>query len=633
MNKIICLVVLTVCCLNSSAQKTFTALKTTPGYPKQNSRLNFDYNQSYSPLIRLPRLEIIVYQISDKGLKVTEPVITKKGTSYSGSFLVDSNTSCIAFGVSAGEEKDNNNNKGYILPVYNKNNVPVENYYTIVSNLYTGYGEFLFGLRDDAARALDLLEEGLNQYPDLKSNSNYFENYLSAINSSKNKVEAAALIQAELREFESRGNLTDAGYSTLIRWYTKEKKKEKADSLTSLMKALFPGGAWKREEMVNSFFNETDLAKRIQIYQDFVSRYPAQTDGRMRETMKSRLAAAHGKNKDYSGYEKWSKGLSEETLYSIHNDLAWSMAEGGEDLAQAKLYSQAATSYAKNEMLKPTQKKPDDLSTTQWTDRRKAAYGMYADTYAFILYKSGDYKGALPYAKEAVAIYNKDAGYNERYALLAEKVLPITTAKATIEQMVKGGLATSKTKEALKNLYIKEKKTAKGFEEYLATLEAAAKSKKREEIAKTIINEPAPAFELKDMDGKLVNLAGLKGKILVVDFWATWCGPCIASMPGMNKALAKFKDNENVKFLFVDTWESGENKVQIAKDFMSKHQYPFHVLMDIEDEMVKDFNVKGIPTKFIIDKSGRIRFKAVGFGGNDDELVDELTTMIELAGK
>ena len=118
---------------------------------------------------------------------------------------------------------------------------------------------------------------------------------------------------------------------------------------------------------------------------------------------------------------------------------------------------------------------------------------------------------------------------------------------------------------------------------------------------------------------------------MIVDFWATWCGPCIASMPAMKTVLEQLKKREDVTFVFVDTWESVENKKQNAADFMKNKNYPFHVLLDETDKVVADFKVSGIPTKFVIDKTGNIRFKSVGFGGNDDELIDEVNMMVEMA--
>jgi len=204
-------------------------------------------------------------------------------------------------------------------------------------------------------------------------------------------------------------------------------------------------------------------------------------------------------------------------------------------------------------------------------------------------------------------------------------------AKKEIENFVRDGAASSKTKELLKELYVKEKKSDKGYDDYLAKLEAAAKEKRKEEIAKTMINETAPKFSLKDLDGNDVSLASLNGKVVVVDFWATWCGPCIASMPAMKAVQEKLKSRDDVKFVFIDTWESVENKKQNAIDFMAKNNYPFHVLLDNDDKVVADFKVSGIPTKFIIDKTGNIRFKSVGFGSNNDALIDEVSMMVEMA--
>jgi thiol-disulfide isomerase/thioredoxin len=215
--------------------------------------------------------------------------------------------------------------------------------------------------------------------------------------------------------------------------------------------------------------------------------------------------------------------------------------------------------------------------------------------------------------------------------LLAEKVLPLKTYKKQLEQFVKDGKSTSEIKEILKRAYIKQNKSENGFNDYIATLEKESYLRMIDDLRKSILNQAVPSFSLMDLDGKNVNIADLKNKVVVVDFWATWCGPCKASFPAMQKMVDKFKDNPEVKFIFVDTWERGENKRKDAADFLATHKYTFHVLQDVEDKVVSQFNVNGIPTKFVIDKNGTIRFKAVGFDGSDDKLISELSAMIELA--
>lgn len=620
-----------------TAQVSFTALKISPQFPQANSTVNFEYNSNYSPLIRKMNIVAAVYLFDEKkerGYQIAEPILKNTNGIYKGSIKLGSGTALIAFTFNSDQEKDINNNLGYLVPVYDKNKLPIEKYYTWASRIQFPYGQILFGMNNDIQKSLNYLDDAVKTFPDLKKNQPFLGNYLYTLNKLKGK-ESFSTISTELEKFESKGDYTEDEYKMLIEWYNTIKMKSKADSLNAAMKINYPKGSWKIGEFQTAISKERDVKKIRTLVDDFVSKYGSdEKNNFVVSQYRSLLARVYINEKDFNNYNLVVNQMTETERANSNNNNAWAMAEKDENLPQAKQMAYDATTYAKIEMQKPSAKKPDYFTNKQWEENRKSNYAMFGDTYAFILYKQGDYKTAYPIAKEAATINKlKDAEYNERYAMTAEKVLPAAETKKLLEQFVMDGTASDKIKDLLKEVYKKTNKNETGFDAYLTGLEATASTKKRAEIAKGMLNQTAPPFTLKDFDGKTVSLADMKGKTLVVDFWATWCGPCIASMPGMKKAMEKYKDNENVKFLFVDTWENVDDKLKNAKDFMEKKKYPFYVLMDDENRMVEDFKVSGIPTKFIIDKEGKIRFKSVGFGGNDDSLVEELSTMIELASK
>ncbi|MFZ1528013.1 MAG: TlpA disulfide reductase family protein [Ferruginibacter sp.] len=617
------------------AQPGFTALKIVPAQPKQNTALSFEYNQAYSSLIRKGNVTAAVYLFSKNGPKVLEPELLKKESVYTGTVTLDSTTDAIAFLFSVKDEKDMNGGKGYVVPVYAGNNEPLKSYHAAAANIYgSGMGEYLLGISNNSAKALEMMSGALEKDPSLRNEEGFLPVYLNFISREKKK-EAKPFILKELEFMQARPSISEADYQNISFWYKQIKMKAEADSFTAIMKTKYPEGEWRRGDIFNAFNTEKNADKKKALVDEYLQKFPLNDKNKGTvEFLQQQVANAYAKEKNWAVFMDYTKNFSAAARASLYNNVSWNMAEAKEDLNEAKKMSGEATAWAKKEIKTPTEKKPDMLTKEKWAEQRKSTYGMYGDTYGFILYQLGDYKTGYAYAKEAAEINKlKDPEYNERYALLAEKVLPAAESKKLIEGFVKEGKASSKTKELLKGMYIKEKGSGKGYEDYLAKMENDAKIKRRAEIAKTIINEPAPKFSLKDFEGKTVSLDELKDKVVVVDFWATWCGPCIASMPGMKKAQDKYKSNDRVKFLFVDTWESAEDKLKNAKEFMEKKGYDFHVLMDTEDKVVSDFSVNGIPTKFIIDGKGNVRFKSVGFGGNDDALVDELSTMIEMAGK
>ncbi|TKC57173.1 TlpA family protein disulfide reductase [Pedobacter hiemivivus] len=164
-------------------------------------------------------------------------------------------------------------------------------------------------------------------------------------------------------------------------------------------------------------------------------------------------------------------------------------------------------------------------------------------------------------------------------------------------------------------------------------------SKIEAEVSKMLIDEVAPNFTVKDVNGKTVSLADFKGKTIVLDFWATWCGPCKKSFPAMQMAVNKYKNDPNVKFLFIHTWEKVDQPLADAQSYLNSNNYKFDLYMDTKDPKTKTnpavsaFDVKGIPAKFVIDGKGKTRFKITGFSGGDDAAVAELSSMIDLIKK
>ena len=118
----------------------------------------------------------------------------------------------------------------------------------------------------------------------------------------------------------------------------------------------------------------------------------------------------------------------------------------------------------------------------------------------------------------------------------------------------------------------------------------------------------APAFTLPGLDGSMVSLADYKGKTVLLNIWATWCPPCVAEMPSMEKLYQELK-NEDFEILAVSIDVTGSNEVA---PFMKKHSLSFPALIDTQGTLKDLYQATGVPESFIIDKDGIIAEKIIG---------------------
>ena len=614
----------------------------TPQNPKPGDVITITYEPSGMLLGTIKPIDAVYYMSGYapggyKNLAADELTLTKQGKKYVGTIKSDTAASLITLGFAADKNYDNNYNNGYYI-ILNDGEKPRKGAYSSLSFFYQYDGQRV-GLESNPGKALEAVQKEIELNPD--ASKELLPMYVRLLNTTK-KEEGPALVQKEIEKFLKGGLKTEDDYITLQSLYAVTRQPEQSKLIGELIKQKFPQGKWQINETMQKFYTEKDPVKKEAMLKDIAAKVETEEIWKPLKSnldyFKQQYLSTFVAKKDWAGLRQAMKEIQFDNidqLASFYNSTAWNMQKDSTELALAEEMSRFATTYTKGEMLKPTGKKPTYLTTKQWDANRKNMYGMFADTYAMIMYRMGQYKKGLPYAKEAAMdiLKGADAEQNNTYALLAEKVLPAKQYKKELEAFVKDGKATADMKDILKRAYVKEKGSEAGFDDYVAGLQKESYMKMMAELRKSMLNETAPSFALLDLKGNNVDIKDLKGKVVVADFWATWCGPCIASFPAMQKMVNKYKDDDKVKFVFINTWENGEDKNKQAGDFMTKSQYNFQVLMDSEDKVVQQFKVEGIPTKFVIDGNGIIRFKSVGYNSSEDAMMAELGAMIDLAAQ
>lgn len=554
---------------------------------------------------------------------------------WKGQIAVPDSAQAVAFQFRVNGENESNDHKGYVIPLFDEDGHALSGSEAGIGNYYLREGRYN-GIKIEKDSALAMMEKDISQHPELKEDYDMvYPNLLTGTNKDK----AEAYMAERLDFYKNKDSLSGKDYQVLNNFYRLQKDAAKVDSIQQIAVKKYPKSDLAKSVYRENFYRAQGIDKRNSILNEYNQKIGE--PGKYQDFMYNYLARDYAKKGDYEAFQKTAEKISDPAmLASLYNSIAWEMAEEGKNAKQAEAFSGRSLELLSKLKNQPSEK-PDYFSEKQFQKSLDGRIGMFQDTYALTKYNTGDVAEAAKIQSKAID-ENSPQDMTTRHIKYLAELKEYDKVQELAYKYISENRGSEEMKDYLKTAYKKNKGSLEGFDDYLAEAETTARNASRKELKKEMLNEKAPEFSLKDLEGNEIALADLRGKTVVLDFWATWCGPCKASFPAMQTAVNDLKQNENVKFLFIDTMENGKTdaRKKRAGEFVESKDYSFHVLLDTPTEgsdragaTADAYGVTGIPTKIVIGPQGKIRFKAMGFDGNDQKLVDELKMMIELAQK
>lgn len=140
------------------------------------------------------------------------------------------------------------------------------------------------------------------------------------------------------------------------------------------------------------------------------------------------------------------------------------------------------------------------------------------------------------------------------------------------------------------------------------------------------VGQQVPAFKVEMMDGKTIDIASLKGKVVLVNFWATWCPPCRAELKRVPKEIVENFAKDDFALIAISRGE----KRDVVEKFLAKEGYTFPAGLDPDGKIFALFADEGIPRNFVVDKAGKIAFTSIGYDEEEfPELVEKIAELLK----
>lgn len=285
-----------------------------------------------------------------------------------------------------------------------------------------------------------------------------------------------------------------------------------------------------------------------------------------------------------------------------------------------------ASKYLREVIVKQT---PDLYRQTAWwevfTVRHANLTQTIADLYTtlgWVSYKYGKYEEAIDELLYADSLHEASAGYDvvlyRRLLDASEKAGDLDARKKALLNLLVVEPDNSQYVNLLEDIYYAEHGENGDFASWLAEQRLALSLRGR-------LNTPIPDFTVYDTLGQLIYLSDFHGKVVVMNFWATWCGPCKQEIPELNKLVEIFSEEENVVFMGINN----ETPDKIVP-FLSENPFSYDIYLDPPSSMITSLDIEAIPTHMVLDRRGLLQYRHLGFHPQLPELLEaEINALLE----
>jgi thiol-disulfide isomerase/thioredoxin len=638
MKRLILIVMLTLTVSQLIPGQNINVAEIIPDKPKQGGMVTITYNPlaegallKNAPEINLEVLYVvenlpvsfIISSYDPKYPVLKEYKMIKTGDVYQASFTIDEpKTRILVFRFASGELLDENEGKSWYSLIYKENNTPVENACAMLADMLTSealYGQYDIRIKEDRKKADEEYKNEMKYNP--MSLEGATARWSKMWQDKEKRNVNRPIIMKEVDQFYEQYKDNDRLLLYIVRWYDNLGDTARFREIEKSIKENKPSGSYMFNKYLVKYEVRGDTVKQDKIMKEIFAIQNMSKEMKKTFTM-LRLVSFDLQNRNDS------------IMYHIKNDEGVHYLQINasilrlleNDYKVKELLGMAKQNIAKTKDIIANEK-PVYFSKRGWEKESKIYLADTYITYALACEKNNMPDEAYKYYTEAYKVKNRDNEFITRYTTFLNKAKRYNEAVDVAQKAVEMDCYNSRIIAEYKRAYI----ALHGSDEGYQAIYNKIKGKSYAAISQELRNTPAPDFEYKYYDGRSAKLSDLKGKIVVLDLWAISCSPCRESLPALQKIYNKYKNNENIVFLALNTGEKwkGEERIKNVKKFADSLNYTFPIVINEGKDVFKIFDLDGIPTKFIIDREGKIQFKDLGFS-DEDSMIDDMTLKIDM---